>query len=67
MPLILGNYPPATERKFISLPLDGLRSLATSVDHVAGCNNMQCTSYNAAAVKLSAAAADLVVLCLGTG
>jgi len=65
--LILGNYAPATESKYISLPLDGLRSLASSVDHVAGCSDLFCKQYNATAVRESASAADIVVVCLGTG
>jgi hypothetical protein len=65
--VILGNYAPATESQYISVPLDGLRSLATSVDFVAGCSDVFCTQYNETAVIQSAAAADLVIVCLGTG
>lgn len=67
MAVILGNYPPKTGRQFISTPLESLSSLATYVDHVMGCSDMFCSKYDANAVKQSAAAADLVVVCLGTG
>ena len=64
---IFGDYSPTPEMKYTTTPLQGLRCLGNTTHYEAGCSNTRCLVYDQAAVKAATQAADLVIVCLGTG
>lgn len=64
---IFGDYAPTPEMKYTTTPLQGLRSLGNSTHYETGCEDTACLVYNQTAVKMATHAADLVIVCLGTG
>ena len=64
---MFGNYAPLVQARYSSSPLDGLRKLADSVDFVSGCSDVLCNKYDSDAVRIAAAQADTVIVCLGSG
>ena len=65
---IFGDYAPTPEKNYTTTPLQGLRSLGNVTHFETGCeDDTQCLDYNQTAVKTATHAADLVIVCLGTG
>lgn len=65
---IFGDYAPTPEKNYTTTPLQGLRSLGNVTHFETGCeDDTQCLDYNQTAVKAATHAADLVIVCLGTG
>ena len=64
---IFGDYSPTPDLKYTTTPLQGLRFLGNTTRYEAGCSDTRCLVYDQAAVKKATYAADLVIVCLGTG
>ncbi|XP_034975135.1 uncharacterized protein LOC118087022 [Zootoca vivipara] len=65
--VLFGNYAPVPEPQYIYTPRRGLATIAANVTFAAGCTFPTCSSYTPAQVKAAVEAADIVVVCLGTG
>ena len=64
---IMGDYAPATNRKYIKTPLEGLRDLSQNTRSANGCNDPSCQTYDSSSVKTAVNNAEVVFVCLGTG
>ncbi|NWS73760.1 XYL2 arabinofuranosidase, partial [Crotophaga sulcirostris] len=65
--VLFGDYAPVPEPLYIYTPRKGLEMLPTNVSFAAGCQEPRCHQYSRAEVVAVAGAADVVVVCLGTG
>ncbi|XP_053254853.1 uncharacterized protein LOC128418816 isoform X2 [Podarcis raffonei] len=65
--VLFGNYAPVPEPQYIYTPRRGLATIAANVTFAAGCTFPKCSTYMPAQVKAAVEAADIVVVCLGTG
>ncbi|XP_064897546.1 xylan 1,4-beta-xylosidase-like [Columba livia] len=65
--VLFGDYAPVPEPRYIYTPWRGLETLAANVSVAAGCREPQCHWYSQADVVRAVGAADVVVVCLGTG
>ncbi|NWX18734.1 XYL2 arabinofuranosidase, partial [Aegotheles bennettii] len=65
--VLFGDYAPVPEPRYIYTPRRGLEALPANVSFAAGCREPRCREYSAAEVTRVAGAADVVVVCLGTG
>ncbi|CAI5781700.1 probable beta-D-xylosidase 2 [Podarcis lilfordi] len=65
--VLFGNYAPVPEPQYIYTPRRGLATIAANVTFAAGCTFPTCSTYMPAQVKAAVEAADIVVVCLGTG
>ncbi|KFU89405.1 Beta-xylosidase/alpha-L-arabinofuranosidase 2, partial [Chaetura pelagica] len=65
--VLFGDYAPVPEPRFIYTPRRGLETLSVNVSFAAGCPDPHCQQYTPAEVVGVAGAADVVVVCLGTG
>ncbi|XP_053124859.1 uncharacterized protein LOC128333399 [Hemicordylus capensis] len=66
-PLIFGDYAPSPDPQYIYTPRRGLSMIAANVTFAAGCSFPRCDQYSPDEVKAAVQAADVVVVCLGTG
>ncbi|XP_069828748.1 uncharacterized protein [Dendropsophus ebraccatus] len=64
---LFGDYEPHPDPQFISTPRDGLAELPVEVSCAAGCSDEQCQTYSSEQIKAVVRAADITVVCLGTG
>ncbi|GAB1598992.1 probable beta-D-xylosidase 6 [Argonauta hians] len=64
---LFGDYTATIDPKYTTTPLEGLQSLAETVNYAAGCTDNKCNSYNAAEVEHAISDSQLVIVCLGTG
>lgn len=64
---LFGDYVPHWDKKFVSTPYDGLKSLGDDVRYAAGCDDPQCTNYDPKAIQKAVVGAQFVFVCLGTG
>ncbi|NXL57259.1 XYL2 arabinofuranosidase, partial [Chordeiles acutipennis] len=65
--VLFGDYAPVPEPRYIYTPRRGLETLPANISFVAGCREPLCQQYSRAEVVRAAGAADVVVVCLGTG
>ncbi|NWQ60713.1 XYL2 arabinofuranosidase, partial [Neopipo cinnamomea] len=65
--VLFGDYAPVPEPRYIYTPRRGLETLGANVSFAAGCGEPRCQRYSRAQVVGAAGAADVVVVCLGTG
>ncbi|NXY00346.1 XYL2 arabinofuranosidase, partial [Centropus bengalensis] len=65
--VLFGDYAPVPEPRYIYTPRKGLEMLVANVSFAAGCREPRCQRYSQAEVVAAAGAADVVVVCLGTG
>ncbi|NXN10258.1 XYL2 arabinofuranosidase, partial [Indicator maculatus] len=65
--VLFGDYAPVPEPQYIYTPRRGLEMLPANVTFAAGCHDPRCHWYSRAEVVGAAGAADVVVVCLGTG
>ncbi|NXA03733.1 XYL2 arabinofuranosidase, partial [Sapayoa aenigma] len=65
--VLFGDYAPVPEPQYIYTPRRGLETLGANVSFAAGCSKPRCHQYSQAEVVRVAGAADVVVVCLGTG
>ncbi|NXT28266.1 XYL2 arabinofuranosidase, partial [Syrrhaptes paradoxus] len=65
--LLFGDYAPVPEPLYIYTPRQGLETLPANVSFAAGCRDPRCQQYSRDEVTSAAGAADVVVVCLGTG
>ncbi|NXX47896.1 XYL2 arabinofuranosidase, partial [Tricholaema leucomelas] len=65
--VLFGDYAPVPEPHYIYTPRRGLETLPANVTFAAGCREPRCQRYSRAEVVSAAGAADVVVVCLGTG
>ncbi|XP_074904798.1 uncharacterized protein LOC142040610 [Buteo buteo] len=65
--VLFGDYAPVPEPQYIYTPRRGLETLPANVSFAAGCHEPPCQQYSRAEVVGAAGAADVVVVCLGTG
>ncbi|NXL06311.1 XYL2 arabinofuranosidase, partial [Mesembrinibis cayennensis] len=65
--VLFGDYAPVPEPRYIYTPRRGLEMLPANVSFAAGCREPQCQQYSRAEGVGAVAAADVVVVCLGTG
>ncbi|NXX09966.1 XYL2 arabinofuranosidase, partial [Larus smithsonianus] len=65
--VLFGDYAPVPEPRYIYTPRRGLETLLANVSFAAGCQEPRCQQYSQAEVVGAAGAADVVVVCLGTG
>ncbi|XP_064327612.1 uncharacterized protein LOC135316806 isoform X2 [Phalacrocorax carbo] len=65
--VLFGDYAPVPEPRYIYTPRRGLETLPVNVSFAAGCREPWCQQYSRAEVVRVAGAADMVVVCLGTG
>ncbi|NXG71092.1 XYL2 arabinofuranosidase, partial [Baryphthengus martii] len=65
--VLFGDYAPVPEPRYIYTPRRGLETLPVNVTFAAGCGEPRCQRYSRAEVVGAAGAADVVVVCLGTG
>ncbi|NWI66084.1 XYL2 arabinofuranosidase, partial [Todus mexicanus] len=65
--VLFGDYAPVPEPRYIYTPRRGLETLPANVTWAAGCREPRCQRYSRAEVVGAAGAADVVVVCLGTG
>ncbi|KAM7083433.1 uncharacterized protein J5F26_013810 isoform 1-T1 [Ciconia maguari] len=65
--VLFGDYAPVPEPRYIYTPRRGLETLPANVSFAAGCREPRCQQYSRAEVVGAAEAADVVVVCLGTG
>ncbi|NXS59862.1 XYL2 arabinofuranosidase, partial [Brachypteracias leptosomus] len=62
-----GDYAPMPEPRYIYTPRRGLETLPANVTFAAGCRQPRCQQYSRDEVVGAVGAADVVVVCLGTG
>ncbi|KFV75028.1 Beta-xylosidase/alpha-L-arabinofuranosidase 2, partial [Dryobates pubescens] len=65
--VLFGDYAPVPEPQYIYTPRRGLETLPANVTFAAGCHDPRCHWYSRVEVVAAAGAADVVVVCLGTG
>ncbi|NWV00316.1 BXL5 xylosidase, partial [Upupa epops] len=65
--VLFGDYAPVPEPRYIYTPRRGLETLPANVSSAPGCREPKCRWYSRAEVVEAAGAADVVVVCLGTG
>nr|XP_020664513.1 probable beta-D-xylosidase 2 [Pogona vitticeps] len=65
--LLFGDYAPIPEPQYIFTPRRGLETIAGNVTFAAGCTFPRCDWYRPAEVKAAVQAADIAIVCLGTG
>ncbi|NXG62632.1 XYL2 arabinofuranosidase, partial [Hemiprocne comata] len=65
--VLFGDYAPVPEPRFIHTPRRGLETLPANISFAAGCPEPRCQQYTPAEVVGVVGAADVVVVCLGTG
>ncbi|KAM9369662.1 uncharacterized protein LRP34_010269 [Phaethornis superciliosus] len=65
--VLFGDYAPVPEPRYIYTPRRGLEMLQANVSFAAGCPEPRCQQYDPTEVVGAAGAADVVVVCLGTG
>ncbi|NWW25406.1 XYL2 arabinofuranosidase, partial [Falcunculus frontatus] len=65
--VLFGDYAPVPEPQYIYTPRRGLEMLGANVSFTAGCSEPQCQRYSRAELVRVVAAADVVLICLGTG
>ncbi|XP_042295708.1 probable beta-D-xylosidase 5 [Sceloporus undulatus] len=65
--LLFGDYAPLADPQYIYTPRRGLTTISANVTFAAGCRYPTCDQYSPAEVKAAVQAADIVVVCLGTG
>ncbi|NXU59851.1 XYL2 arabinofuranosidase, partial [Turnix velox] len=65
--VLFGDYAPVPEPQYVYTPRRGLETLQAKVSVAAGCQEPQCQQYSQEEVTRAVAAADIVVVCLGTG
>ncbi|XP_017683744.1 PREDICTED: probable beta-D-xylosidase 2 [Lepidothrix coronata] len=65
--VLFGDYAPVPEPQYIHTPRRGLETLGANVSFAAGCGEPRCWRYSRAQVVGAVGAADVVVVCLGTG
>ncbi|NXI47960.1 XYL2 arabinofuranosidase, partial [Galbula dea] len=65
--VLFGDYAPVPEPQYIYTPRRGLEMLPANVTFAAGCREPPCHQYSREEVMSAAGAADVVVVCLGTG
>ncbi|XP_074832174.1 uncharacterized protein LOC142001137 isoform X2 [Carettochelys insculpta] len=65
--VLFGDYAPIPDPQYIYTPRRGLESLAANVSFAAGCSQPRCQRYSPGEVEGAVRAADVVVVCLGTG
>ncbi|KAH0631171.1 hypothetical protein JD844_005356 [Phrynosoma platyrhinos] len=65
--LLFGDYAPLADPQYIYTPRRGLTTISANVTFAAGCRYPTCDRYSPAEVKAAVQAADIVVVCLGTG
>ncbi|XP_045198053.2 uncharacterized protein LOC123552448 isoform X2 [Mercenaria mercenaria] len=64
---LYGDYSPIIDAKYARTPLQGLRNIATTVNHTAGCEDNKCKTFDADAVRNVVSDVQLVIICIGTG
>ena len=64
---LFGDYSAVVMKEFSMTPFGGLKSAASSTVLASGCDSNTCSKYNAGEVKNATLAADLVIVCVGTG
>uniref|UniRef100_A0ABM5ES04 Fibronectin type III-like domain-containing protein n=1 Tax=Pogona vitticeps TaxID=103695 RepID=A0ABM5ES04_9SAUR len=64
---LFGSYTPIPELRYIYTPRRGLATVFPKVTFAAGCSSPRCDKYSPTEVKSTVEAADIVVVCLGTG
>nr|XP_032622691.1 probable beta-D-xylosidase 7 [Chelonoidis abingdonii] len=65
--VLFGDYAPIPDPQYIYTPRRGLETLPANVSFAAGCSEPRCQHYSPSEVKGAVWAADIVVVCLGTG
>nr|XP_008119646.1 PREDICTED: probable beta-D-xylosidase 2 [Anolis carolinensis] len=65
--LLFGDYAPLSLPKYIYTPRRGIATISANVSYAAGCSHPSCDRYFPAEVEKVVQAADVVVVCLGTG
>ncbi|KAM7138734.1 uncharacterized protein RBU57_016486 isoform 2-T2 [Macrochelys suwanniensis] len=65
--VLFGDYAPIPYPQYIYTPRRGLETLPANVSFAAGCNEPKCQRYSPGEVEGAVRAADVVVVCLGTG
>ncbi|KFO81274.1 Beta-xylosidase/alpha-L-arabinofuranosidase 2, partial [Cuculus canorus] len=65
--VLFGDYAPVPEPRYIYTPRKGLETLPVNISFAAGCREPRCQWYSREEVVAAAGAADVVVVCLGTG
>jgi beta-glucosidase len=64
---LFGDYSATPNPAYSSTPYGGLKSAADTVVLAHGCTDNWCSKYNADEIKNATLAADVVIVCLGTG
>ncbi len=64
---LYGDYSSSPDSRYASTPYEGLKSAASNTILAKGCNDVECNTYNANEIKNATLAADVVIVCLGTG
>ncbi|NWY35596.1 XYL2 arabinofuranosidase, partial [Pheucticus melanocephalus] len=65
--VLFGDYAPVPEPQYIYTPRRGLEMLGANVSFAAGCREPWCRWYSRAELVRVVGAADVVLVCLGTG
>ncbi|NWW54655.1 XYL2 arabinofuranosidase, partial [Pedionomus torquatus] len=65
--VLFGDYAPVPEPRYIFTPRRGLETLPANISFATGCQEPRCQKYSRAEVVAAVGAADIVVVCLGTG
>ncbi|XP_031988485.1 probable beta-D-xylosidase 2 isoform X1 [Corvus moneduloides] len=65
--VLFGDYAPVPEPQYIYTPRRGLEMLGANVSFTAGCSEPRCQQYSRAELVRVVGAADVVLICLGTG
>ncbi|NWT56383.1 XYL2 arabinofuranosidase, partial [Erythrocercus mccallii] len=65
--VLFGDYAPVPEPQYIYTPRRGLEMLGANVSFTAGCSEPRCQRYSRAELLRVVGAADVVLVCLGTG
>ncbi|EMP34884.1 Putative beta-D-xylosidase 5 [Chelonia mydas] len=65
--VLFGDYAPIPDPQYIYTPRRGLETLPANITFAAGCSEPKCQRYSPGEVEGAVRAADIVVVCLGTG
>ncbi|XP_074790245.1 uncharacterized protein LOC141974436 isoform X1 [Natator depressus] len=65
--VLFGDYAPIPDPQYIYTPRRGLETLPANITFAAGCSEPKCQRYSPGEVEGAVRAADVVVVCLGTG
>ncbi|XP_075764705.1 uncharacterized protein LOC102460632 isoform X2 [Pelodiscus sinensis] len=65
--VLFGDYAPIPDPQYIYTPRRGLETLPANISFAAGCREPTCQPYSPGEVEAAVRAADIVVVCLGTG